>query len=359
MSSSLIQSRSTRKKLRTKLRVTLDRVRVVVMLAVWLSLARANASETIVAASTDAEFTVALEAALASAGMSVVVVHDPPQLEVSDLTGGARRLADRESATATIALVFGDDGATLLAYDLDVDRVLVRSLPYHAPLTEAQAAELARTARAMLHALRVTPDIDAPPPHATEAAAIREHAALPPPPTPPPSLPVASVLALELVGGARLGTANSTAAEHGAIALVWRPDAPGLALAGSFVPSRSVETMAFSGSVSDLALAITGRVPLRIASRWTIVGEGGVALHRIRVAGVVTGAGSVESLRYDPALRAGGTALFQLRRDIGVGVGLSVDGLLRRQDYSLDGAPLLALPVVQLTVGVALAAVIL
>jgi len=339
-------------------RVTLDGVRVVVVLAVWLSLARANASETIVAASTDAGFTVALEAALASAGMSVVVVHDPPQLEVSDLTGGARRLADRERATATIALVFGDDGATLLAYDLDVDRVLVRSLPYHAPLTEAQAAELARTARAMLHALRVTPDIDAPPPHATDAAAIREHAALPAP-TPPPSLPDASVLALELVGGARLGTANSTAAEHGAIALVWRPDAPGLAVAGSFVPSRSVETMAFSGSVSDLTLAITGRVPLRIASRWTIVGEGGVALHRIRIAGVVIGAGSVESLRYDPALRAGGSAVFQLRRDIGVGVGLSVDGLLRRQDYSLDGAPLLALPVVQLTVGVALTAVIL
>jgi hypothetical protein len=57
MSSSPIQSRSTRIKLRTKVRVTLDRVRVVVMLAVWLSLARANASETIVAASTDAGFT--------------------------------------------------------------------------------------------------------------------------------------------------------------------------------------------------------------------------------------------------------------------------------------------------------------
>ncbi|MEO8845313.1 MAG: hypothetical protein ABI591_25725 [Kofleriaceae bacterium] len=332
-------------------------MRVVIVLAVWLSLTPANA-ETIVAASTDAGFTAALQAALAPAGMAVVVVHEPPQLEVSDLTGGARRLAASATATATVALVFGDDGATLLAYDLDVDRVLVRSLPYHAPLTEAQAAELARTARAMLHSLRVTPDIDAPPPHATEAAAIRERAALRPPPPPSP-LPVANVLALELVGGARLGTANATAAEHGAIAVVWRPDAPGLALAGSFVPSRSVETMAFSGSVSDLALAITGRVPLRIAARWTIAGEGGVALHRIRVAGSVTGAGSVESLRYDPALRAGGTAVFQLRHDIGIGVGLSVDGLLRRQDYSLDGAPLLALPVVQLTVGVALTAVIL
>ena len=210
----------------------------------------------------------------------------------------------------------------------------------------------------MLHALRVTPDIDAPPPHASEAAAIREHAARPLPR--PTALAVASpsVLALELVGGARFGTANATAAEHGAIALVWRPDAPGVALAGSFVPSRSVETMGFSGSVSDIALAITGRVPLQIATRWTIVGEGGVAMHRIRIAGTA-GAGGVESLRYDPALRAGGTVLFQLRRDIGVGVGLSVDGLLRRQDYSLDGAPLLELPVVQLTVGVALSAVIL
>jgi len=334
-------------------------VRVAVVLAVWLSSSSAHAAETIAAASTDAGFTVALEAALASAGMSVVVVHDPPQLEVSDLTGGARRLADQEGATATVALVFGDDGATLLAYDHGVDRVLVRSLPYHAPLTEAQAAELARTARAMLHALRVTPDIDAPPPHATEAAAIRERAARPEPL--PSAVPVAteSVLALELVGGARLGTPNATAAEHGAIALVWRPDAPGLALAGSFVPSRSVETMAFSGSVSDLAIAITGRVPLRVAARWTIVGEGGLAVHRIRIAGTGNGASAVESLRYDPALRAGGTALFKLRRDIDVGVGLSVDGLLRRQDYSLDGAPLLTLPVVQLTVGVALSAVIL
>jgi hypothetical protein len=337
-------------------RVTLGRVRVVVVLAVWLSFSRAHAAETIAAASTDAGFTVALEAALASAGMSVVVVHDPPQLEVSDLTGGARRIADQEGATATVALVFGDDGATLLAYDHGVDRVLVRSLPYHAPLTEAQAAELARTARAMLHALRVTPDIDAPPPHASEAAAIRERAARPE----PSPLPVAtaSMLALELVGGARLGTTNATAAEHGAIAIVWRPDAPGVALTSSFVPSRSVETMAFSGSVSDIAVAITGRVPLRIAARWMIVGEGGVAMHRIRIAGTADTSG-VESVRYDPALRAGGIAVFQLRRDIGVGVGLSVDGLLRRQDYSLDGAPLLTLPVVQLTVGVALSAVIL
>jgi hypothetical protein len=359
MRASLFQSRSALEKLPRKVRATLGRVRVAVVLAVWLSLARAGASETIVAASTDAGFTAALQAALVSAGMSLVVVHDSPPFEVSDLTGGARRLADRASATAAVALVFGDDGATLLAYDHDVDRVLVRSLPYHAPLTEAQAAELARTARAMLHALRVTPDIDAPPPHPTEAAEIRERAALPAPPSSAPAVASPSVLALELVGGARLGTANATAAEHGAVAVVWRPDAPGVALSGSFVPSRSVETMAFSGSVSDIAFAVTGRVPLQIAARWTIVGEGGLALHRIRIAGTIAGAGGVESVRYDPALRAGGTALFRLRRDIDIGIGLSVDGLLRRQDYSLDGAALLALPVVQLTVGVALSAVIL
>jgi hypothetical protein len=341
MRASLFQSRSALEKLPRKVRATLGRVRVAVVLAVWLSLARAGASETIVAASTDAGFTAALQAALVSAGMSLVVVHDSPPFEVSDLTGGARRLADRASATAAVALVFGDDGATLLAYDHDVDRVLVRSLPYHAPLTEAQAAELARTARAMLHALRVTPDIDAPPPHPTEAAEIRERAALPAPPSSAPAVASPSVLALELVGGARLGTANATAAEHGAVAVVWRPDAPGVALSGSFVPSRSVETMAFSGSVSDIAFAVTGRVPL------------------IRIAGTIAGAGGVESVRYDPALRAGGTALFRLRRDIDIGIGLSVDGLLRRQDYSLDGAALLALPVVQLTVGVALSAVIL
>jgi hypothetical protein len=130
-------------------------------------------------------------------------------------------------------------------------------------------------------------------------------------------------------------------------------------LAASYVPSQSVATMAFAGSVSDLALAATGRVPLRIAPRWVIAGEAGVALHRIRVAGTIAGQGAIDISRYDPALRAGGTAIFELRPGVGVGLRLSVDGLLRRQDYSVDAAQVLAVPVVQLSAGIALIAAIL
>jgi len=117
--------------------------------------------------------------------------------------------------------------------------------------------------------------------------------------------------------------------------------------------------MAFAGTVSDLALAATGRVPLHVAPRWVIAGEGGIALHRIRVAGTILGEGPIDISRYDPALRAAATGIFELRPGVGVGLALSVDGLLRRQDYSVDGVQVLAVPVVQLSAGIALVAALL
>jgi hypothetical protein len=74
---------------------------------------------------------------------------------------------------------------------------------------------------------------------------------------------------------------------------------------------------------------------------------------------MIAGQGAIDITRYDPALRAGATGIFELRPGVGVGLRLSVDGLLRRQDYSVDAAQVLAVPVVQLTAGIALIAAIL
>jgi hypothetical protein len=338
-------------------------VRAAVLLVVlaFATPAIAKPEESVAVTSADPRFTAALTETLASAGMTIIPVTDPPPA-IADLADGARKLADREHATATVALVAGDDGATLLAYDRGVDRVLVRALPYRPPLTEAQGAEVARMARAMLRSLRVTPEVDLPPPPARDAAAMRARIAAvlasPALELPVAPKPAHDRLALDLGAGVRVGTVGASAGSAGSLAVIVRPDAIGAALAVGFVPAQSVEQPAFTGDASDLAIALTARVPLRIAHRIVVAGQGGFALHRIRVTGMA-GAAAVDITRYDPAVRAGATAVVELHPGVGVGIGMSADGLLRRQDYSVGTAQVLDVPVAQLTIGIALIARIL
>jgi hypothetical protein len=310
-------------------------------------------AEAIAVASTDARFTAAVAETFASAGMTIVPVADVPQ-GVADLASDARRLADREHATATVWLVAGEGAATLVAYDRGVDRMLVRALPYRPPLTEAQGAEVARMARAMLRSLRVTPEVDLPPPPATEAAAVRAHVAtILAAPAPPPAAP--DRIALGVGFGVRVGAPGATASQAADVDVIWRPDAIGIAASAGIVFAQPVEHPAFTGEVSDLAVGLTARVPLRL-SRWLVVaGDAGAALHRIELHGTA-GAMPVGVTRYDPAIRAGATAIVALHPGVAIGVAMSGDGLLRRQRYQVGTAEVLDVPVAQLSVGVVLLA---
>jgi len=324
--------------------------------------ARATPSpEAIVVTSADPRFSSAIADALRGAGMSVVPVDDAPAPSVADLAGDSRRLADREHASAAIALVASDEGTTLLAYDRDADRVLVRALPYRMPLGDARAAEVARMARAMLRALRVTPEIDAPPPRVAEAALLRSRAAAAIAATPAP-VHIAAVrgpdrLALDLVGGVRIGS-DGEALEHGALGLIARPDAPGLELAAIASGATRIAMPSFAGTLSDRELALTARVPLHLAPDLVLAGQAGVGLHRIAIAGTATTQPEAVT-RYDPAVRAGLTAAYELRTGLALGLAVAADGLLRRQDFTVGGQAVAGVPVVQVGIGLALIAVLL
>lgn len=320
--------------------------------------ARATPSpETIVVATTDPSFSAAIADALRGAGMAVVTVGDAPVPSVADLAGDSRRLADREHASAAIALVPAEDGATLLAYDRDADRVLVRALPYRTPLGEARATEVARMARAMLRALRVTPEIDAPPPRVAEAALLRTRAAAAAVGVTPVAAPIPDRVALELIGGVRIGS-DGDALEHGALGIIVRPDAPGLELAAIASSATEIAMTSFAGTLTDRELALTARMPLRLAHDFALAGQAGFGLHRIAISGT-TGTQAESATRYDPAVRAGVLTSYALRTGLALGLEVTADGLLRRQDFTVGGHAVAGVPVVQIGVGLSLVAVLL
>lgn len=326
--------------------------------------------EPIVVASSDGAFDAAVVEALAPAGMTVVVATDPPPDHLGDVNAESRAIAAREHATATVWLVFdqacappGDachtPGATLVAYDRDVDRVLVRSLPFAAPLTPEQAAEAARTARTMLRALRVTPDVDLPPPSAVAAPAVRARAAARPielqrdvVATPPvaPSLapPPADTLAVAATLGGRAGAIGGSELA-GAVAALWRPDAVGAAVIVGVAPSAHVASGALAGDVADDSLAAVARVAWHAGDRVVIAPVLGAALHRVALSGQLAGM-PVAATRYDPAVRAG-ASVGVTRQGVAVGLDVSVDALLRRQSFDAGDAALIEVPRVQVAAG--------
>ncbi|MBA3818606.1 MAG: hypothetical protein H0X17_06910, partial [Deltaproteobacteria bacterium] len=109
----------------------------------------------VVVAGRDRVLAAALGDAFAPSGMTVVEVADAPPGSIAELAVASRALADREQARSVVWLIVDPGGATLVTYDREVDRVLVRTLPYAPPLTAARAAETARMARTMLRALQI------------------------------------------------------------------------------------------------------------------------------------------------------------------------------------------------------------
>ncbi len=335
------------------------RVRLSLVLVMSALLARVGVarSETIAAASTDARFVTALTVTFASAGMAVSPARVAWSADVADVTRRARELADANHATATIALAFGTADTTLIAYDRALDRVLLRVLPYRAPLNDEQSAEIALMARTMLRMLRVTPDVDLPPPHASEAAAIRERAVAELG-APVPPAPAGDLLALELGAGARIGAIGATAREEAALGLVVRPDAAGGVVAAILVPAAEVVAPGFMGRVADTAVAASARLSLRVAPRLAVAGSAGLAVHRIHLGGTANG-GAIDVTRYDPALRAGFDARFELRSGLEVGASASLEGLLRYQAYTVAGVQVLDIPAARVSIAVSLLARIL
>jgi hypothetical protein len=74
-----------------------------------------------------------------------------------------------------------------------------------------------------------------------------------------------------------------------------------------------------------------------------MVPAAGVALHMLHVAG-----NTVDSRRFDPAVRVGLAALRDLPHDLEVGLDVSADCLLVRQRYEAGNQEILAVPRVQI-----------
>lgn len=323
------------------------------------AVARAAPPETVVVVTDDPGFARAADEVFRAAGVAVRV-GDLAGPAIADVTGASRQLADGEHAAAAVMLVFGGDGATLIAYDRGVDRALMRVLPVRAPLGPRESAEAAHMARTMLRALRVTPELDLPLPHPQEALAIRAQtaAAQLAAPAAVSDGPDPGVLAVALGGGLRAGAPGAAAGASGTAQLIWRPDALGLAVTASLARAAAVEATAFTGTASDAAGALTARLAIRPAPRWWLAGEAGLALHRVHLTGALSGT-PVDVARLDPAIRVGAAAMFAVSRRLSAGLAVWADGLLVRQDYSVANQRILAVPVAQLTLDVTILARVL
>ncbi|MDB4956928.1 MAG: hypothetical protein JWO36_4497 [Myxococcales bacterium] len=335
-------------------------MRAVAVICVLLFGAHVHAQqpESIVLASGDPAFQAALADALAPAGMAVVTVKEAPPSAI-DISNSSRVIADREHASSTVWLLADANGSTLITYDRGVDRVLVRSLPYIAPLDPAQAAEVARMARTMLHALRVTPDVDLPPPHAVDAAAVRARAASEPRIAAPDVIrsPKAT-LAVDASFGVRLGAPAADAGIGGTFAATWLPDRLGVTLRVGLAPSAAIHATTFMGTISDDSITLAARLPLRVADHMVAIGTAGPSLHIVQLDGELTGGGSATAPRFNPAAQIGLTLQYELGA-FEVGVGVSADWLLRRQKYDVGADEIVGMSPIQLSAGLVVMARIL
>lgn len=310
--------------------------------------------EIVVVASSDEGFSGALEAALAPTGMRVIRTPDAPP-RVGELSTIARRIAERERAAATVWLVVAIGETTLVTYDLDVDRVLVRDVPYTSPLGPAQAAEVARMARSMLRSLRVTPELDLPVPRVEQARverarvaeAVRSGAG-------GAAVPRKRELGAWAAAGVRVGAAASDVGLEGRVGLGWRPDRVGVDLALAIASRSPVAATGFAGRVADDSVGVTVHAPLLAGAKIQVAGQAGLAVHAIAVDGRL-GAEQLSVLRINPALRVGLVASYALGRALDAGIVMSSDGLLRRQRYESSAEEeILVVPRIQATASVVL-----
>ncbi len=306
-------------------------------------------AEVVVVASSDEAFRTALGDALAPTGMRVIATADEAPT-VAQLSITARQIAEREHATSTVWLIFAADKTTLVTYDLDVDRVLVRDVPYSAPLNATQAAEVARMARTMLRTLRVTPEINLPLPRVSEARVERTRAAQVAPTVREPRV---DQLAASIGASLRVGAPASDAGFDGRLSVLWRPDRIGLGVHASLATRGDIETMTFTGRVSDHSLAATAHAVVLGGPNVHVMGLAGVAIHAVSIEGML-GATAIDVLRFDPAIRIGLVANYEIGRTLDVGIAMSADGLLRRQRYESGADEVVVVPRLQLTTGLIL-----
>lgn len=296
--------------------------------------ADARDGEPIVFVGADAAFASALDDALLPAGMNVVPIGVLAAPSLADFAARSRELADREHSGGTVWLLPAQNGATLVAYDRSVDRLLVRELPYRLPLSATQAAEAARMVRTMLRALRVTPDSDlAPPPVA-------------------PSGPPQPLVAASLGVGAWFAAAGADSTLAGSLTVAWRPYGLGAAITGMLAPSADVMTVTFDGQVSDIVVAAEARKAVLLPPSIRVTPAAGIALHVLTLTGAFGGGSELTSRRYDPALRLGVTAGYALPRNLEVGLAVSADCLLQRQRYEVASEEILVIPRLQVVTGI-------
>ncbi len=316
-------------------------VRILLAIVVVLAATRAAAtpvSESIVLAGSDPVFQAALDDAVAPAGLGVIRAREVTAPSLGALTTASRELADRLHATATVWLIASPSGATLVTYDRERDRLLIRELAFELPLSAPQAAEAARIARTMLRALRTSPDVDQPPPRAEDAPAIRAQVSAP------------SLLAVSALVGGRFGAPDDDLA--GALAVVWRPDALGFAVGAELAPSADVTTSAFTGTVVDVSAAAVARLPLILLPDLRVTPVAGLAVHTVRLRGALSTEQAIHDTQIDPAARVGAAATYRVGRDLDVGIGVTVDVLLDRQHYLAGTVQVLMIPRVQALIGV-------
>jgi hypothetical protein len=305
----------------------------------------AQADGKIVAATADRALVTALTDAFAPIGMAIVEVADPPPAAIGELTALSRTIAEREQASGVVWLLVDREGATLVAYDREVDRVLVRPLRYGPPLSAEFAAETARAARTMLRALKLADEPERQPEPQPQPIIVVEQ----PAETPLAPRPWPNVTAVAGFGG-RYGRLGEDGVIEGQLAAVLRPDAFGAVAMVSLSPRATLSNPAFMGDVSDNSLAIAARIPFQIAPRIWVAGYAGPAMHAVKVTGTL-GAEDVSELRFDLALRAGATGTYALSDRFDLGLNLSMDTLLRRQRYEVPGGQVLVMPRLQVSVG--------
>lgn len=303
-----------------------------------------ESARTIVVATSDRTLVSALADAFAPLGMTIVEVADAPPAAIGELAAFSRTIATREHASAMVWLLVDREGATLVAYDRAIDRVLVRPLPHAPPLSPESAAETARAARTMLRALKLADEPERQPEPQPQIIVVER-----PPDVPPVPRPWPNVSAVAGFGG-RYGRLGEDGVIEGQLAAVVRPDALGVIAMVSLSPRATLSNPAFMGSVSDNSLAIAARMPFQIAPRIWVAGFTGPAVHVVQIKGTL-GAESVSVLRFNPAVRAGATGTYAISDRFDVGLGISMDSLLRRQRYEVPGGQVLVMPRLQVSVG--------
>jgi hypothetical protein len=296
-----------------------------VAVVVCLTAATAVADErTVVLVSSDAQVQAAMAAAAASSGWTIV--RGRAEAGQGTTASAARDLVEAQDAGAAVWLVSGDrQTTTLYVYDRKADRLLVRALPYGAPYSEAQAAEVARTSRGMLRSLRGEPDVPDPPP----VIAVE----LGPPPPPEPRLGVEVAVGLRASG--ELGAVPELR-----LGVSWRLRWLEVAVVLDAAPDAEIPGGRFKGEVSDSGLAIVARYPVPLGEQLAIRPGVGLVGHLVAVKGVQSGGGGgaiIDDSRLLPGVRAQVQVDWRLARRVAVGAVVAVDLGLTSPTYEADG----------------------